>query len=303
MQLGLNLSFAVKRWPEPERWAAEAAALGVEVVQFSYDLLDPWWPEPTAAAQAERVRAAAAAAGIAIHSAQVGLAAYTYNGLLHTDPDQRVLGERWWQRAIDLAAAMGATAMGGPVGAMTVGSAGKREERFGELVETLGRLADRASLAGLDALLVEPTPLRREIPGSLEEAERLAAALGESSPAVPVRYVLDVGHALYEPLYGEGVRLEPWLERLGDHIGVLHLQNFDRRSDAHWGWPDPRGDYDVAGFAAAVRAAGLDGLPVFLEVFYPFELDDDAARANLASSVEHCRRALAEAPGRATQRA
>ena len=42
MKFGVNLSFAVKRWPEPEVWAAFVRSeLGVTLVQFSFDLLEP----------------------------------------------------------------------------------------------------------------------------------------------------------------------------------------------------------------------------------------------------------------------
>ncbi|MCD6058452.1 MAG: iolH [Thermomicrobiales bacterium] len=45
MEFGINLSFALKRWPEPERWAGIAREdLRLDLVQFSFDLLDPWWP-------------------------------------------------------------------------------------------------------------------------------------------------------------------------------------------------------------------------------------------------------------------
>jgi hypothetical protein len=42
MPLGVNLCFAVKRMPEPERWAAFVREdLGLDRVQFTFDLLDP----------------------------------------------------------------------------------------------------------------------------------------------------------------------------------------------------------------------------------------------------------------------
>ena len=90
LPLGVNLSFAVKRWPEPEVWAAFVREeLGVELVQFSFDLLDPWWPEELSRPLARRVRDAAKAEGLTLHSAFVGLAAYTYNGLLHPEAEGR----------------------------------------------------------------------------------------------------------------------------------------------------------------------------------------------------------------------
>jgi sugar phosphate isomerase/epimerase len=265
-------------------------------VQFSYDLLDPWWPDDVRARQAERVRAAAEAAGIRIHSAQIGFAGYSSNMLLGPDPELRALGERWWERAIDVAAGIGALATGGPVGALSVTSAaadGEREARYAELLDILERLSRRAADAGLEALLVEPTPLRREIPGTIEESRRLAADL-RGRTAAPVQYVLDVGHAMYQPLYGPDAPLRPWLEAVRDDIAVLHLQNTDFQSDSHWGWPADRGRFDVEAFRRDVDAAGIDA-PVILEIVHPFELDDDEMRAHVRSSVEHCRRALERA--------
>jgi hypothetical protein len=104
--------------------------------------------------------------------------------------------------------------------------------------------------------------------------------------------VLDVGHALYEPLYGPDPSFREWVGALRDDLGVIHVQNHDGQADAHWGWPDPRGSFDVAALGAELRADGVEDVPVVLEVFYPFELDDQAVAANLRSSVDHVRREL-----------
>jgi sugar phosphate isomerase/epimerase len=292
MTFGINLGFAIKRWPQPEEWAEVVRdELGLDAVQFSYDLLDPWWPEHVALAR--HVRATADAAGISIHSAQVGLAKYTYNGLLHPDPDARAASVDWWRRGIVVAAELGARAMGGPVGALSVpelAQEGVRERRYRELVETLHALADDARSAGLSALLVEPTPLPREIPSTIEESQRLAQDLRDA--AVPLWYVLDIGHALFQPLYGE-TTLRDWLHALAPWIGVLHVQNTDFQSDSHWGWPDDRGLFDIDAFARDVRDTGLADVPVFLELFDAFEADDRDVLARTRSSVEHCRAALA----------
>jgi hypothetical protein len=104
-----------------------------------------------------------------------------------------------------------------------------------------------------------------------------------------LRYVLDVGHALYRPLYGSEATLRDWLEPLAGSIGVLHVQNTDFEGDSHWGWPDERGLFDVGGFVEDVREAGLSQVPVFLELFDAFEADDADVLARTRSSVEYCR--------------
>ena len=291
MDVGVNLCFAIKRWPEPEEWARIVAdELDVTSVQFTMDLIDPWWPEKERAAMAASVRGAADRHGISIHSVQIGLAGYTYNGLLHPDETARRIAQGWWRRSIDMAAELGAGAVGGPIGALSVADAAspaRSAALYAEVVDRLGGLADHALGSGLEALLIEPTPTRREIPWTVDEAKTLIA--DTSSGAVPLRFVIDVGHALYRPLYGDEASLVPWLSELRDHIGVLHLQNHDYRADAHWGWPDARGSYEPAGFFREVHEAGLDDVPVFIEVFSPFEQADDEIVPLIRSSLAACR--------------
>jgi sugar phosphate isomerase/epimerase len=223
MELGINLCFAIKRWPEPERWAAIVADdIGLRSVQFTLDLIDPWWPVPVRSAAAARARAEAASRGIAIHSVQIGLAGYPYNGLLHPDANVREVARDWWRRSIDLAAELGAGAAGGPLGALSAtdaASPARREALRTGLLEDVHALAEHARAAGLGALLVEPTPLPREIPSTVAETERLLADC--AGAAVPLRLVLDVGHALHRPLYGDGVTLGDSLRPLADHVGAL----------------------------------------------------------------------------------
>lgn len=293
LPLGVNLSFAVKRWPEPEVWAAFVREeLGVKLVQFSFDLLDPWWPEELSRPLAHRIRDAAKAEGLTLHSAFVGLAAYTYNGLLHPEAEGRRAAYGWFERAADLTAEMGAAAVGGPVGGLSVRQAAQStlvKRRYDELVAALGALSAHAKRAGLAEVLLEPTPLVREVPSTVAEAEQFLKDLRDVT-AIPVRYALDLGHALYRPLYGAEASLEPWLA-LGGAVALVHLQQTDAQSDSHWGFSYP-GMVDVAAVAAQLKRARID-VPLILEVFYPFEQDDEAVRRDIVASVQHCRAALA----------
>ncbi len=297
MEFGINLGFAVKRLPGASEWASfTREKLKLDLVQFSFDLIDPSMPPSTRSALAAQVRQAARDYGIRIHSAQVGLACYTYNGLLHPDKMARQAALVWWLNAVELAAELEAEAVGGPLGGMSVRDAADPKvvnRLYQEMLDSLARITEAAHRAGLRSVLVEPTPLKREFPHSVDQAVRLQKDMQDRA-TVPVEYVLDIGHALYQPLYGQSASLEAWFKGIGGHIGVLHLQNTDFQSDSHWGWPDLRGVYDVNRFSAQVQAAGLSRVPIFLEVFYAFEADDKAVLENVISSVEHCRLSLAE---------
>jgi D-erythrulose 1-phosphate 3-epimerase len=293
MNFGINLSFAVKRWPEPRVWAQfvrETLKLGR--IQFTYDLIDPWSPESMRRSMAAEVRKAAHDWDIVIESAFSGLANYCYDGLLHPDASGRNISMEWWKRALGLAAEVGAEASGGPVGGMSVADAAspsRRELLYQNLLDAIGELSRVAAGAGLKRFLVECTPLAREIPYTVAQARKLISDL-EGRCQVPVLLLVDVGHALYQPLYGPHANMKEWLGGLGRLIGAFHLQNTDFQSDSHWGWPDNRGLFDVRAFAQDVRNAGLEEVPAHLELIYPFELDDETVRKSVESSVLHCRR-------------
>jgi D-erythrulose 1-phosphate 3-epimerase len=287
--IGINLSFTVKRWVEPQVWTSLVAGMGVQLAQFSFDLIDPFWPSSLRTPLARAHRSAADARDITIHSAFVGLACYTYNNLLHPAPEGREAAKLWWRGAIETAVELGTTRVGGPLGGMSVRDAdnpARRTERLERLNHDLHELLEYARSLGLKEFLIEPVPLVRETPWTVNEARDLLTNL--SSPSLPVRLCVDIGHALYKPLYGDDASLEPWLA-LGDAVGVLHLQQTDGLSDSHWGLDDPRGIVKLEHVRHALETTGYSDLPVILEVFHAFEANDEVVLEDVRSSIAQMR--------------
>uniref|UniRef100_UPI003F491E3F sugar phosphate isomerase/epimerase family protein n=1 Tax=Nonomuraea sp. CA-252377 TaxID=3240003 RepID=UPI003F491E3F len=294
MNLGINLCFAVKRLLEPQEWAAFVRAeLGLTNVQITFDLLEPWWPEPERGRIIARIRQAATEHGLHLHSACVGLAHYLPGGLLDPDPDARALARTWWRRAIDVAAELGVSAVGGPLGSISVHDAahGHAEQRWQDLIDAVAGLCRHARAAGLAQFLIEPTPINREVPSTLEHCHRLMDDLARAG-AGNAAILLDIGHTVYEPLYGPQAAFQPWIGDLAPHLGLIHLDNTDRHGDPHWGWPHPAGTIDVSEVWESLRTAGLADLPVMLEVFPRFEDDDETVHRHLLDTVTHCRAAV-----------
>lgn len=286
--LGVNLSFAVKRWVEPDVWAKIVAEnLGINLVQFSFDLLDPWWDKKISLPLARRILKATKRHNIHIHSAFIGLAAYTYNALLHPDKEGRKAAVQWYKNAIDLAIEIGTSAVGGPVGGMSVTQAANSsivKAQYAELVDTLYTLTNYARKQGLSEFLIEQTPLRREIPWNLRQYKQLVKDL--SGTPIPVKYTIDLGHVFYKPLYKNAARLEPWLNQ---QVGLIHLQQTDGMSDSHWGFTR-KGIVNLANIKQRLEQADLADVPVILEVFYPFELDDQSVLKDFTKSVKLCQK-------------
>jgi sugar phosphate isomerase/epimerase len=287
--LGVNLSFCVKRWVTPQLWAPLVRdQLGVDLVQFSYDLVDPSWPDDLLAELADDLRHAAADHGITVHSAFIGLAHYTYNQLLHPNRRVRDQAEIWLIRAYRFAERAGIRRVGGPLGAIASRLDGIEDEiipeaDYHDLIERMRRLSGVAQAHGLIELYVEPTPMRREWPWTIAQAKRMMTDL--EGATVPWRLCLDWGHGTFEPLYGgyRG-RMSNWYHALGAAVGAIHIQQTDFQFDRHWDFTAP-GSVDPTAAAVLQHAAGLSDRPVFLEVFYPFERDDASILEAMQKSV------------------
>jgi len=290
MPLGINLGFCVKRWVTPDLWAPLVREeLGLDLVQLTFDLVDPLWPDALLDDVADGVRREAAAAGVTVHSAFIGLAHYTFNQLLHPEPRVRDFAEAWLLRAYRFAARAGIRRVGGPLGAVASRRDGHEAESLPEaeyqrLLGRMRRLSEAARAEGLEALYVEATPLRREWPWTVEQSARMMADV--AGTPVPWQLCVDWGHAAFEPVYGASfARPEAWLAALSPHVGVLHLQQTDGQLDRHWDFTRS-GVVDPAEVAAVLARTGLGATPMFLEVFYPFEQDDASVLQAVRRSCE-----------------
>jgi D-erythrulose 1-phosphate 3-epimerase len=294
--LAINTCFAVKRWPEPERWAEIVAGeLGLGMVQHSLDLVDLEADAPVRE-QAEAVAAACAARGIALHSTFTGLGAYGRNLLLDPDPAQRRRAAAWFRRAIDFTAAAGGRAAGGHVGAFSVADwrdEGRRDRLWDGLRADLRELAAYAGERGLEAFLFENMAARRE-PSTIAEAEALLAPAEGGRAAVAL--CLDVGHQCVVGTSGDDRDPYAWLRRLGASSPVVHLQQSDAEADHHWPFTEERnaqGRIDAGRVLDTLDASGAVEIALVLEVIPSFEHDDDLVLAELVASAEHWRTALA----------
>jgi len=298
--LGINNCFAVKRWPEPEVWAALVREkLDLDLVQFSFDLTELSLPAAARRRQAERVRRACEAYGLRLHSGFTGLAAYNANLLLSPDPVLRRWAREWYRRALAFAADLGCRAAGGHIGAMSereYDDPDLRCRRREELVTAMGELTTEAAALGLDYFLVEPMPVARELTSTLTATDELLADLNRTA-AVPVRLCLDTGHACAAG--NSGLDRDPyeWLRRFGAVSPVVHIQQTDGRADCHHAFTERHnaaGIIEAPAVLGALRASGAATTDLILEVIHPFEADEATVLDELAASARYWREATGD---------
>nr|WP_319486675.1 TIM barrel protein [uncultured Cohaesibacter sp.] len=287
MKLGLNLSFAIKRWIEPERLAALVAdELDTRYVQFTWDLVDPGWPAATRDALARKYAKAFSNAGVIVESSFGGLASYSYNHLLAPTAELRDLGKQHLQNAIDMTAAMEVPAAGMPFGSYSADDAvnpARREEIYKQALEAYVELSRHARKQGLSMLMVEPVPLATEFPSSTADALRLMKDL-DGQTDVPVRLCVDWGHALFKPLFGDDANMDHWMKTCGDYIGAFHLQQTDGLYDRHWNFTHD-GIVTPQLLADFWDRHQLTDQTCFMEIIYAFEETDEFVLSDMKKAM------------------
>lgn len=293
MILGLNLSFAVKRWLEPKQLASMCKNdFGVEHIQFTWDLIDPWWPETERDILVKEYKDAFKAEGLKIDATFGGLASYSYAHLLAPSEIQREIAFTFFKRAIDLTVAMGADVMGTPVGGMTYNDA-KDETRRAELYEImldyLRKLAAYGKEKGLKEIHIEATPLITEFPHNPAVSVQMMKNL--EGTAIPIKLLIDWGHALYKPLLKDEADMELWFKECKPYIGSIHLQQTDGLLDRHWDFTK-EGIITPEMIKNITAKAGLDHIVQYLEVVTAFESPDDEVYEGMKKTMDYLHKEL-----------
>ena len=291
--LGINNCFAVKRWPEPEEWCRIVAEeLKLRYVQFSFDLLDPKVSQPARGKMIEKTRKTANSHGLEIHSTFAGLAAYSFNQLLHPDAGIRQDALRWCEEAILSTSEIGARGTGGALGALSMrdfNTPSRKESLVRQLIESLQHLAQLAASEGQEFLLWEPTAVAREICHTMEEARNFHTEANKDS-ALPVSFCLDVGHQCSMNTSSEDRDPYAWLKEFAPLSPAIHIQQTDGVSDSHWPFSkqfNRKGIIEPESTVKAIQKSGAEEVYLFLEIIHPFEADENQVLEDVKESVEY----------------
>lgn len=277
MKLGLNLSFAVKRWQKPAELAKLCRELGAHYIQFTWDLCDPWWPEETRDAIAKEYAAAFKDEGLEITGTFGGLAAYSYPQLLAPTKELRDISVAFFKRAIDMTRAMDIDVIGTPLGGMDYEDCNDPDRRkacYDTMLELVQEIAQYGKDKGIREIMIEATPLGTEFPHSPTVALQLMKDL-DGKTAIPVRLLIDWGHALYEPLLKEEADMELWLKTVGQYVSAIHLQQCDGQLDRHWDFTHDGGIVTSELMQNVTHNTGMDDVIQYLEVVPAFEAFDE----------------------------
>ena len=291
--LGLNNGWVVKRFSEPEVWVEIAATkLDVNLIQFSFDLLDPMLDGDILEESISRTLDSCQQYGIRLESCFTGGLAYEGNLLLHPSSRMRKFAFDWYSSAINISRRLRVETVGGHMGAFTVKdfrNAQRRESLFSAQLENVLSLSQLCKDAGLETLLWEIMPVTREPPSTIHEARDLLQRLGNSP--VPVKLCIDVGHTCNSAVKDSHDR-DPytWLSELGSDSPCVHVQQTDGKGDRHWPFTEEFnkiGIIDGDKIISSLDENGAGRTYIYPEVFPAFEEDDDQVIDDMAKTMKY----------------
>jgi len=283
----------VKRFPEPEVWSEIVATkLDVNLVQFSFDLLDPMVSVDILNESVQRIRDACERYGIRLQSCFTGSIGYSSNLLLHPSAIMREHAFEWYSRAIDLSRMLRVEHVGGHMGALTMkdfSDPQRRESLLANEIEYVRSLARLCGKAGLKTLLWEPMPVPREPPSTMREAKDVLQGL-RGSPT-PVRLCIDVGHAC-NPHATDLRDKDPyaWLTELGSESPCVHVQQTDGKQDRHWPFTvafNKVGIINGEKVLSCLDKSGSREAYIYPELAPPFEQDDEQTIDDVFQTVQY----------------
>lgn len=232
IRLGINLGFAVNRFPEPEVWARIVGEfLGLRYVQFAADLLNPSLPDEIISKEAHDIREACKKYNVKVqHAFTSGFT--RVNHLAHPRDYQRRYWVNWFKRYVDICASLGAVSVGSHPAILSVTDLkdpARYEFILNEVVRGWHEIAAHAKTKGIQYLTWEPMSVARELGETIEKAQALHARLNDGSP-LPIKYCLDLDHGDLASPNLDDTDPYAWMRACAAESPIMHIKQAQAKS-------------------------------------------------------------------------
>lgn len=302
VKLGISTGFTIKRWAHPADWVRLVKEeLGLDIIQFSFDQLDPRSTNEFITKYCDLVRYECAKYNVTLHSTFTGLSIYSHNLLYHPLLEGRLDGIDWFEKAFAITQRLGCNATGGPFGGMDIATfLNKNNENSiiqANAEESLINLLKKAKKYGVKDFYWEATPIEREGSITIKDTrsfiEKINDLAGEEAATFSLCF--DVGHTTNPILSKDDRNPYQWIESLYDHIPIVHLQQTDGRLDRHWAFTKQNnkiGTINPTKLFDSLEKSKKDEVILLLEIGHPFEQDDKLVLKEMKESVDYWKTAL-----------
>lgn len=296
--LGINTGFAINRFPEPEEWTRIVAEeLGLDTVQFTADLLNPFLPEDLVSREAEKIRGLCDRCGIRVQTTFTS--AFTrVNHLLHPNREVQRIWLDWFKRFFRLSRSLGAEGSGSHFGILSVrdnADSATRQRRIAQGVAAWRELAETGAELGFDYLLFEPMSIPRELGETIPATQDLLARC--TGFAIPMRVCLDVDHGDLASQDPRDIDAQEWIRTFGRVSPCIHIKQSLKDKSGHHPFTsewNEQGAILPKEILSTMRQAGIRRCTLLLEISHRERWPSEhSVLADLKASAEFWRPAVA----------
>lgn len=296
IELGISSVFALKRWLKPKKWMEIIHTdLDLDFFEFSLDLLDPRTREPAKTAYIQEIVELCDDYSISVFSVHTGHSTSSSN-LMHPDLGLRIDTIEYFEKAIDIAAAIDASAVGGYVGSIFNGDqnpSNYNDYLIDFLSDSLEYLAKIAYTAGMNYFLVEEPTI---IFGDKERQKKLNRMLQKifSNSKIPINSSISMNKHYSRLFQNEDLKLSSihnLINKDSQEIPLIHLQQTDGTSNFSWTFTkdhNKQGIVNLKNVFEYIDDINKEGCKskIILDVIPSFEITHEKAIEELKDSLK-----------------
>ena len=235
--LSVNTNPLVNRFAEPEDVIAVLAGeIGIGHIQLVHEFINPSWQAAAVRRLTDRLAAACAARGAHITSMMTGPYG-RLNHFAHPDRDVRDYYVRWFKTMADIAADLGAPAIGTQFGIFTYRDYDDPKRRAVLMQVALDCWRDVAGHAkdrGLSYLFWEPMSVGRELGHTLKEAQALQDWIDAAKLPIPLKPMIDIDHGDVTSPDPDDVDPYAWARMFAAQSPIVHIKQSTMNKGGHW---------------------------------------------------------------------
>lgn len=295
LKLGVDICFAVKRWPEAVQWLDIVKnVLKLDIVEFDSDFLDPLYVNDTDTTKiAGEIKELAQKEGVTIHNYFTG--EMTHNINMFADPDKRIAryGKLWFEKALRLTTELGAKGIGSHFGTIPASAINKKEYDYylDNKIETIIYLSEIASNEGHKILMLEQMYSPAEPPYTIKQTYDMLEKINKRSKLY-VSPVIDLGHSCCQNFDHSEEDRNPynWLREFGGICEVIHVQQATSEVSNHWPFTkeyNEKGIIKPEKVIEAIQKSGSKENYLMLEIFFPLRANNEQVLSSMKETVNY----------------
>ena len=272
--LSVNTNPLVNRFAEPEDVIDVLAdEIGIGHIQLVHEFINPSWAAPTVKRLTDRMARACAKSSAKITSIMTG----PYGRLNHfAHPDAEVRGYYvdWFKGMADIAADLGAPAIGTQFGIFTFRDYDdpvRRDALMQIALDCWREVAEHAKARGLSYLFWEPMSVGRELGHTIRDCQALQNWIDAGELAIPLRPMVDIDHGDVSSPNPADVDPYAWAKDFAARSPIIHIKQSTMNKGGHWPFTE---QYNKDGritpekLLAAIKAGGGTDNELCLELAF-----------------------------------